>query len=433
MNSSLAVTPTAAPQPAARALPLPGLAAPRLPALAGGVIFALGLFLRLYRSAAFQGIGFDESLYVHYLRQLIKVGLWSYPDIVDAYVVHQKTLVGSILPPVRFLYIFFAYLWHGISGSEPLACFHAVSVVFSILCLVLSGIFAWRLTGKRWTALGAFALVACSPLQIHMSQHALVDGFFTFWALLTLWSLWECLQHPDKRGWLAVYGTGMAAMVLTKENAFFVFVACCVIIGLNRWLGFGNVSRPLLLATFFGPCVGAAILVNLAGGLGSLLEVYHLSVSKNFTLPYAVLTGDGPWHRYLLDLLTVSPVVLLLAFGAMFQLRAQDKHGWFLLVFMLASYAIMANLKYGMNLRYATMWDTPLRILAFGQVALLCQRVFADRQGQRRWLEPAATAVIVGGLCALDLWQYHRLAVSYPLYELVPMDLLQALKILKFS
>ena len=34
-------------------------------------------------------------------------------------------------------------------------------------------------------------------------------------------------------------------------------------------------------------------------------------------------------------------------------------------------------------------------------------------------------------LCAFDLNQYYRLAVAYPLYELVPSYLLQALHILK--
>ncbi len=36
----------------------------------------------------------------------------------------------------------------------------------------------------------------------------------------------------------------------------------------------------------------------------------------------------------------------------------------FLSIFVVASYAIMCNIKYGMNLRYANMWDMPLRFLA---------------------------------------------------------------------
>ena len=52
-----------------------------------------------------------------------------------------------------------------------------------MLTLVLAVNFAGRLRGSTW-ALAIAALMACAPTQIHMSQHALIDGFFTFWALL---------------------------------------------------------------------------------------------------------------------------------------------------------------------------------------------------------------------------------------------------------
>src|SRR5438132_1213067 len=105
-----------------------------------------------------------------------------------------------------------------------------------------------------------------------------------------------------------------------------------------------------------------------AGGIGTLFATYRLSVSKNYELEYAILSGDGPWHRYLIDLLLVSPLVLILALGALFNLTREKKLEWFCVVFVAASYLIMCNIKYGMNLRYANMWDLPLRFLAFSQL-----------------------------------------------------------------
>ena len=392
--------------------------------LATAVVALAGLTLRVCRWAKFQGQGFDESLYAYYLAQLLKVGLGGYPDIVDAYLVFQAKLEGSILPPTRFLYIFAAYGWHGLFGSEPLACFYAVSRVFSVGTLAVAGLFARRLLPDRRMALGVFALMAFSPLQIHMAQHALADGFFEFFVLLTLWALWESLRQPGHRGWLAVYAAGLALMVTTKENAFFVFVAIIAMLVANRFLRFGTVNRALLVATFVGPLIGVVILTNLAGGLRTLLDVYLLGVPKNMHLQYAILTGDGPWYRYLIDLLTISPLVLLLACAMVFQLRAEDRSLWFGLVFIVASYALMANVKYGMNLRYATMWDFSLRVLATAQVGLLAARV------EKRWQLPLWTTMLVA-LCAFDLNQYYRLAVAFPLYELVPSDMLHALRMLK--
>jgi 4-amino-4-deoxy-L-arabinose transferase-like glycosyltransferase len=404
------------------------------------VMLAVGAFLRvptpvftgpnaplhqleaLHPAAKFSSIGFDEGLYQKYVNSLIAVGLSGYPQIVDHYIEVQKTLPGSILPPVRFLYIFAAYLWHQVFGVDALTALHGVASFFSVLTLLISTLFAGRLKGPA-CALGVAALMSVAPTQIHMSQHALVDGFFTFWALACLWSLWENLRKPRSWGWLAAYVVGLCCLVLTKENAFFVFVALLVLLALNRWFHFGIVTRELLLCTVAGPLLGFVILVFLTGGLETLRMLYQLSVSKNYQLTYAILTGDGPWQRYLVDLFLVSPVVMLLALGAVFRLDREKKPELFLFVFIASSYLVMCNIKYGMNLRYANMWDMPLRVLAFSQLVAFCALL-------RRY-QTLVLVCAVGLVCALEMRQYIILFVQFPLYELVSEGLLRALHILK--
>ncbi len=405
-----------------------------------GLVLAIGIFLRLpysqfsdpnsafhavaflHPQPGFTGIGFDEGLYRRYVNSVIHTGLGEYPAIVDRYVELQKTLPGSILPPVRFLYIFSAYLWHQVFGTEALAALHDVASLFSILTLLLSTIFAWRLKGPVW-GLGVAALMGVAPMQLHMSQHALVDGFFTFWALLSLWLLWENLQAPRRAVWLVPYLLSLSLLVLTKENAFFVYVALLAIILLNRWFQFGVMTRELIVATLIGPLLGVVVLIFLAGGIENLRATYQLSVSKNYQLTYAIMTGDGPWHRYLVDLLLVSPVILILAAGTLFRIDRTQKPEIFLIVFIGASYAVMCNIKYGMNLRYANMWDMPLRVLALSFLAFSVARI------------PRYRALLLGcAIClisALEFRQYLILCVHYPLYELVTEGLLRALHILK--
>ncbi len=405
------------------------------------IIFAIGVFLRLPPSLfqkpdgplrslvalhpppASQQLGFDEGLYRDYADKLSRFGLISYPEIIERYREKQQTLTGSILPPVRFLYIFFAYLWHQFFGSEMLSCLKNVSAVFSMLTLLLATFFAARLGGFCY-AIGVGTLMAFAPTQLHMSQHALADGFFTFWAMLVLWSLWENLRAPRDWRWLALYTVALTAAVLTKENSFFVWVAVVAILVANHWLKFGIVTRELLLATVIGPVLGVVLLGMLAGGAGPLIATYRLSVSKNYELKYAILTGDGPWSRYLVDLMLVSPVVLLLAIGSVFNLTRAKKAEWFCLIFIAASYLVMCNIKYGMNLRYANMWDLPLRLLAFSQLLVLIGFI------AQRWRGIALFAA-VGLTCALEMRNYIVMAVEYPLYELVTPELMRGLKILK--
>ena len=413
---------------------------PKIVIVCLAVVLLIGIFLRLPHEAfsdnasplhaleflhpkpKVEAVGFDEGLYRLYVNDLSRIGVISYRKIVDHYIVTQKGLSYSILPPVRFLYIFAAYLWHLAFGAEGLSALRHVASLFSILTLILSGVFAWRLKGRA-CALGVMALMSCAPTQIHMSQHALVDGFFTFWALLCLWLLWENLQKPRRPSWLIAYALSLSFLILTKENSFFVFVAIIVIMVVNRWFQFGTVTRELLFSTIVGPLLGVVVLAFLAGGPDILITVYRLSMSKNLELEYAILTGDGPWYRYLIDLLLVSPLVLLLAFGTVFRLDLSKKPEIYLTVFIAASYLIMCNIKHGMNLRYTNMWDMPLRVLAFSQIVAL-----TGFTRYRIWLGALAVAAVA----ALELRQYYILFVHFPLYELPTHLLMRALQILKY-
>jgi 4-amino-4-deoxy-L-arabinose transferase-like glycosyltransferase len=85
-----------------------------------------------------------------------------------------------------------------------------------------------------------------------MSQHALVDGFIAFWALLTLWILWENLQSTPQVGLARGYTAALALLVLTKENSVFVWSAIFVTLITNRWLKIGTVTGELIIATALG-------------------------------------------------------------------------------------------------------------------------------------------------------------------------------------
>jgi hypothetical protein len=415
---------------------------PKLVLIGLCLVLLIGIFLRLPPSAferngplrfaaplhpvqkwyTLQWVGIDEELYRGYVDELSQKGITHYPDIILHYIEKQVTLPGSILPPVRFLYIFAAYIWHTLFGSAPMDALKDVASFFSILTLGLAALIGWRLRGPAWS-LGLAALIAFAPTQVHMSQHALVDGFFTFWAMLTIWLLWENLQAPGRWPWLIGYVVSLCLLTLTKENAFFVWIAIVAVLFANRWFGYGTVTAELLFATVIGPLLGVVTLVLLAGGFDVLYGTYRLLIIKNYRLPYAIKTGDGPWYRYLVDLMLVSPLVLILAFAALFRINFRQKTEWFFVIFIAASYLVMCNVKYGMNLRYANMWDIPLHFLALSGLVNLTA------------LARGRPAVILGfgvaALCLIEFRQYLILFVNFPLYELVSEGLLRALHILK--
>ncbi len=408
--------------------------------LALAAILLFGIGLRCSSWHGYQWMGFDENLYKTYVEKLDARGLAAYPAIAREYTLRQRATEKAFLPPTRFLYIFSGATWRAaFYGDAPyqriktpedvqrdptLKSLRAISTLFSCLTLLVAAVFARRLAGDR-AMLGVTALLACAPTQLHMAQHGLIDGFFAFWALTALWLLWENLRAPGDPRWLAGYTAALALMVLTKENAAFAIFGLCGTIALAHFAGWGRVTRKLLLATFAGPTLGLAILVALAGGIDVFYSTYQLLVVKAQNLRYAIATGDGPWYRYLVDLLLASPLILLLAVGAIFQLRREDKALLYVTAFLACSYVFMCNVKYGMNLRYANMWDMPLRLLAFTQLGSIATR-FPAR-------ENVLLGALVAGLAAFDLHQYQLLYVNFDRdYEMITANLLQALKILKF-
>ncbi len=89
----------------------------------------------------------------------------------------------------------------------------------------------------------------------------------------------------------------------------------------------------------------------------------------------------------------MSPTVLLPAIGGIFALRRENRQGIFLLLFVVFSCAVMVNVRNGMNIRYATMWDMPLRFLAAGMILQMA--------GAVRRAPVLAAALLVGVVGAL--------------------------------
>lgn len=390
--------------------------------IAFALVAIFGIALRIYPSASYTAIGYDEELYRRYVTVLSAHGLTSYPEIMETYVAQQRALSSVSLPPTRFLYIFSGYVWHEVTGAAPMTALRTVSCLFSILLFFAAAVFAWRLGGRE-LGLAVFVLMSCAPTQIHMAQHALIDGFFAFWATLCLWFLWENLQRPNHAGWLAAFTAALSLMVMTKENAAFAYFGILVLLAANRWLRFGTVTPKLLLLTAAGPLVGFVVLVTLCGGLDTFVTTYRLLTAKASVFPYAIATGDGPWYRYLVDLLLISPVVFLLAVGSTFRVRRDTTSVLYLLIFVAATYLVMCNVRYGMNLRYTNMWDMPLRYLAVVCIAEL-SATLAHRRSVIMWL-------VVVLVSLFDLRQYYTFFVAHNLYELVTGGLLRALQILK--
>jgi len=400
------------------------------------LLIAFGAWMRLPRHKDRIWTGTDEGYYAQYVDAL---GQKSWPAVIADYIEEEKKGNETKLPPTRVLFLGGALVVSKITGLEALECLRVLSWLSAVGTLVVGAIFVSRMSGPH-AALAVTAFIACSPLLIHLAHRALIDGFFAFWALVAAWGLWESLRsfatsaapvaaapggtadspetlHGAQHRTafrpavsLTIYAIGLAAMVLTKENAAFAFFALFAIIVLHRWLKIGRVTPTLLVVTFVAPALAACVLVLVAGGPMPLFETYRLNSTKSVVLPYAIKTGDGPWHRYLLDFLLVSPAVTVLAVAALGATAWRDPAKRFLALFLLLSFAVMAQVRYGMNMRYGAMWTLPLCWLAFSLLLTLSEKVIPRYR-------KVALALSVALVCALELRSYSTLFIEGNIYD----------------
>ena len=396
--------------------------------LAGAlIILAAGVALRV---VPFFGVPdqktADEILYITNVRMLGRAGgVFEYQALMQKYVVSQQRIEMVMLPPTRCVYIIGGWAWDVLFHAGPEMSLRAVAAIFSCLSLLVAGVFAWRLGGAR-LGLMVGALMAVAPVELMLAHRELSDGVFSFWALLCLWLLWENMQRPGRLAWLAAYSGALAAMVLTKENAFFAaigFGGLLCTAALFPRLNIGKATWSTAAATAAGGVLGVGVLVCLAGSPATLADIYRLLVTKAEGMDYAYQSGGGPWFHYLVDLMPVSPMVLLPAIGGVFALRRDSKQGIFLLLFVVFTCAVMVNVRNGMNLRYATMWDMPLRYLAAGTILQVA--------GGVRRAPILAAAVLLAVVAGVELHQYWLLFIRHDIGDPITQYLMWATEIIR--
>jgi len=389
------------------------------------IILAVGIFLRVYPSAGFSGLGVDERGYMVFLKQIQRAGVINYDAVVRVFVDKQYHRSNAVVPATRIGFLAPAYLCGKLFHLSEFDALRDTACAASIFTLVLCAWFGYRVGGTS-AMITLTALVATAPLQIYLSQRALIDGYFAFWAVTCVWLAWENLQQPRHWGWLSAYAFSLAMLVLTKENGAFVVFALFGVFLLNRWLGLGKVTPHLLIATVAGAAMAVLFLAAMIGGPAEWIRFYLMFESKSRTNLYSVFAQDGPWFRYLVDFTLVSPLLVAFAIGAIFQLRKADRPGIFMAMFLVLSFAIMSVITYGISLRYAGYWDIPLAWLAGSQISrLACQ------------FPRMRPAVISGGLllivAACNLYEYNRFFVRGAVYDPITAELAKASKLLKLK
>jgi 4-amino-4-deoxy-L-arabinose transferase-like glycosyltransferase len=356
----------------------------------------------------------DETVYANFACRLASRGASEYRAMTEDFL-RDPGAWGSP-PPVRWAFI--------VPGAAAFvaadACSHALlawlSTLASILALGLTFLVARRLTDDD-TALVALALGVTSTLQLAMGRRALADAAFCACALLALWGFLALLEaEAPRRRDLALTVAALTLCLGVKETSVLLYPVLAAVLLVERgWRGL----RVSHVAVFVLPLALHHLVFSLLVGDATLFFSVYAASTSTVGQEYAVQYQSGPPHRLLLDLLTLSPVVWIVALmglGMLAHAPAPSRRER-----ALAALFVLATLVFcvapSKNLRYVILSDPLARIVAAWALV--------------RWTPGRRAALALLATNAVVEWRLlDTVFRAGQVYDPVSDNLLRALKII---
>ena len=377
------------------------------------VVLLVALLWRLLTFAAPERTGYDEAVYRAYAQLIGERGMEGLRAAVAAWPDNEFLNKGSL--PYRLFYLLPCTGICKLLGGYTTSNLAVLSLIFGLATVVVVLLLARRWVGPVYGMLTTL-LVAVSPLGTMLSRRALQDTCFAFVVAVSLLFFDRCLRGERRRSDLWWLGVALVAGFLTKETMLFLYPAF-LLAGLcyvrNGWRDKVPIAIPFIVA----PLIHLAVVVWLSGGLQACLNTYRSYAAMQKTIPYALQFQNGPWFRYLVDLMLLSPLAVVLAvIGAASPSRCPRA----VLVFMLAALAVMSVISI-LNVRFILFLDPCLRVYAVLGVMALVRRIPGSWQFQC-----ALAAILFVMVVGSDLFQFYRLFEAAGVYDPVTAELIRA-------
>jgi 4-amino-4-deoxy-L-arabinose transferase-like glycosyltransferase len=361
--------------------------------------------------------GPDEAHYRTYMSLVDQQGAAAYASFFSDYVDNPERWLFP--NPLRLAYITLI----GAAAKVFRPSFETLSWISlgaHLLCIIVGYAFARRTLGNPRALLIA-TLIAFSPLWMALARRGLGDTLSTLAAILSIWTFWEALFDREGWRWHALFATSFAFGMLVKETAVLLaipFAAVLVYEGIAR--GRRELLLPMTLALGAPVVFCVALWWIAAGSLDQLFRLVGIILESPARNEYAIQFGGGPWTRYLLDFLLLSPLPTLLAIAAAGVLVVRGRGADPVVAYLLAISAcvLVSYEAFTKNVRYVAVLEFPIRVLAIWLVWEVLQR-----RGARVALLGSATLVAL--MAWADYASFTAIFVEGGLYEAMTAPLLE--------
>lgn len=366
----------------------------------------------------------DEGMYLNYATHICKKGLSGFHDFFRIY--FEKPEYRLFQNPLRVGFVGLSALSLKIFGQS----FFSLTVLslFSFYALLWISYYFVKKHFDPETALLFIILLAFSPLSMAMARRALSDSTANLFMATSILLFFE--QITERKTYKTVFFIILyAATILVRENSVLlsIFFAAYLI---KRAIVFKERLRlnDCLVITAFPFAIAGIVYVSLAGNISLFLNVVKSIATSREVNQFAVLLCNGPWFRYLIDFMLLSPWVCILAIGFPFQYifkkERQEPVNYFLMLSVTLLF-IYGNLVWK-EVRYLMILEMPIRLFAVLMLRDLSKLVF-----KKRALEALIILMII--ISAFDYYNFRYLFYQLGIYDPVSAWLLQAAHIIPWK
>jgi len=365
----------------------------------------------------------DEGYYLSYASYIANNGLSSFPKLFKFYLENKENWVYP--NPLRIGFIILSALFVKIFGNS----FFSLSLLslFSFYTFLLISFYFIRKYFDEKIALLALILLAFSPLNMAMARRALMDATFNLFMTSSIWLFFESLKER-KNIKTILFVLIYASTILIKENSVLLSFIFVFYIFIHRKLFRTPIKlMDFLNVTLFPFAIVGSLYVIMAGGIHQAINTIGIILNSPQSNQYAILFGSGPWFRYLIDFMLLSPWVFILSLGFFFFYFTKEE--WqekiFYLLTISVGLVILLNF-FTKNVRYLIALDMPLRLFAVLMLSELTKRIF-----KKNWFSVLIISVIV--IAFFDFSNFYNLFVKHSIYDPITYWLLAIQHIIPYK
>lgn len=313
----------------------------------------------------------DEGFYLRYATYLIQNGLSGISDLFKNYTSNPSYCFHP--SPLRIGYIAIAALFVKIFGASCWSLAY-LSLISFYLFLTVNFYFISKYFDKK-VALLSGILLAFSPLNLAMAKRALTESILNLFSVLTIWIFFDLVK--ERRNWK--YFLFLAVFLLTiliKETSVLFSIIFMVFLLIRRLFYNKQIYLKDFLFIFVIPTATVFIIyLGLTGSPYFLFELFKVIFRDQTTNTYILVAG-GPWFRYIIDYILISPWVVILTIGFIFYyLASQDYSETIIYLFVVFLLSFILFNMFAKNLRYVIVLDMQMRLFSILMLTSLFGRL----------------------------------------------------------